>query len=642
MSKKLTNEEFKAKARLVHGNKYDYSKVEYTSAKGKLTIICPEHGAFTQQASSHLIGRGCAKCGKLKLRKMFSTGTRKFIEKAREIHADRYDYTQSEYINNNTKVTIICKEHGAFQQVPAVHLRGGGCPECARRITVASRKGSTDLFIEKARKVHGDLYGYDKVDYVSSSRNVEIICAKHGSFFQSPGNHLAGKGCPECARETLKEKLLKPQEEFVEACKKVHGDKYDYSKTTYRGAHNKITLSCPVHGDFQMVATAHLNGGGCRKCSNYRRLSNGEYLDRVLKIHQGIYTYDKANYLGMYYPVTVTCKQHGDFTVEAYNHLTGSGCPRCCKSSSAEKQLRQYIEDLLVIRLRKEGKVEEFARDAAKTMVQPQYRVSYGSMHRYLDIAIPGLGLAFEYNGLFWHSEARKTKPDYHMYKSSIADYNCIPDVLHIFEDDWIYRNQAVRSMIKYRLGLAKRIGARVTECRPVEHKEAKSFYDTHHIQGASIASNQIHYGLFKDNQLVAAMSFSGHSSGRRVLETGGWELVRFASALAVQGGASKLFKRFIGDHNPTEIVSFSWNHLFGGDMYGKLGFKLDKHLPPDYMYIDPKRRLRLHKSGFQHSRLKQRFGDKYNPNLTEHQNCYKNGFFRIYDCGKTRWVWKP
>ena len=125
-NKPLTTETFIKRAIAVHGDRYDYSSVNYVSNNTKVTIICPTHGAFEQRPADHALAKhGCPDCaGK-------NTTTESFIEKARAIHGDRYDYLQVNYVNNNTKVTIICRDHGPFQQTPSNHLSKQGCPDCA-------------------------------------------------------------------------------------------------------------------------------------------------------------------------------------------------------------------------------------------------------------------------------------------------------------------------------------------------------------------------------------------------------------------------------------------------------------------------------------------------------------------------------
>ena len=172
MTKKMTNSEFIAKARKIHNEKYDYSKVEYINNRTKVCIICPIHGEFWQTPNAHLNGQDCPKCkGKIKLT------LEKFIEKAKKVHGDKYDYSKVEYINNHTKVCIICPIHGEFWQTPQHHLKGVGCPKC-----YGNFRKTTEQFIEEARKVHGDKYDYSKVEYVNATTKVRIICPKHGEF----------------------------------------------------------------------------------------------------------------------------------------------------------------------------------------------------------------------------------------------------------------------------------------------------------------------------------------------------------------------------------------------------------------------------------------------------------------------------
>ena len=130
-SKKMTTEIFIKKAMEIHGDKYDYSKVEYIKSEENIIIICKEHCDYLQQPNNHLQGKGCKKCGikntKLKLR----SNTKEFIEKSMIIHGDKYDYSNVEYIDNSTNIIIICFIHGMFEQKPAEHLSGCGCRKCA-------------------------------------------------------------------------------------------------------------------------------------------------------------------------------------------------------------------------------------------------------------------------------------------------------------------------------------------------------------------------------------------------------------------------------------------------------------------------------------------------------------------------------
>ena len=198
--KKLTKETFTEKSRKIHGNKYDYSKVEYVNNHTKVYIICPEHGEFLMRPNDHLNGQGCPKCGNInkKAKQLFSVND--FVKKAREIHGNKYDYSKVEYDGMNKLVCITCPEHGEFWQTPANHLRGEKCLKCSILERSSKRKYTREEFIEKAREIHGNYYDYSKVDYINSSTKVCIICPEHGEFWQTPNKHLNGQGCFECSK----------------------------------------------------------------------------------------------------------------------------------------------------------------------------------------------------------------------------------------------------------------------------------------------------------------------------------------------------------------------------------------------------------------------------------------------------------
>lgn len=187
--RRRTSEEFIHKSKLIHGDKYDYSKVEYINNITKVKIICPKHGIFYQTPKGHLRGRKCAKCSK-----SFPLTTEMFVEKSYKIHGNKYDYSGVKYISSKIKVCIICKKHGVFNQRPNDHLMGCGCPKCANVCL-----SNTEEFVKKARKLYGNAYNYTKVKYINNKENIIIICPKHGEFIQMPNNHLMGHKCPKCS-----------------------------------------------------------------------------------------------------------------------------------------------------------------------------------------------------------------------------------------------------------------------------------------------------------------------------------------------------------------------------------------------------------------------------------------------------------
>ena len=190
--------------------------------------------------------------------------TKEFIEKAKKVHGERYDYSKVEYINAHTKVCIVCPIHGEFWQTPNNHTnktKPKGCPKCAGKLVT-----DTDSFIKEARKIHGDKYDYSKVRYINAHTKVCIICPIHGEFWQLPTNHLRGKGCQKCKNELLGNLNSSSTNDFIIKAKNVHGDKYDYSKVEYVNNHTQVCIICPIHGEFWQNPNHHLRGHGCRKC----------------------------------------------------------------------------------------------------------------------------------------------------------------------------------------------------------------------------------------------------------------------------------------------------------------------------------------------------------------------------------------
>ena len=187
---KFTSEKFIENSKKFHGNKYNYSKVNYINANTKVEIICPTHGSFWQYSKYHQRGGGCNKCGWSKL------NCDDFIIRSKKIHNNKYDYNKFDYIDYKFKGIILCPIHGNFKQSPKKHLEGYGCTKCAKEL----RFLTTEKFINKANKIHNNLYDYSLTNYIRSNKKVKIICSKHGLFFQTSNSHLCGSGCSRCIK----------------------------------------------------------------------------------------------------------------------------------------------------------------------------------------------------------------------------------------------------------------------------------------------------------------------------------------------------------------------------------------------------------------------------------------------------------
>jgi very-short-patch-repair endonuclease len=233
---KKTSEEFIKVSKKLHGDIYDYSKVEYIGCKIKVKIICKKHGEFEQTPDSHVQGCGCNKCAIVIRQEDRLSNNEEFIEKSKIIHGEKYDYSKIEYINSVTNVVITCIKHGDFYQTPNSHLCGYGCKKCGVIQSSNIRKYNNDEFIEKSKIIHGEKYDYSKVDYFGYKIKVIIICKKHGEFLQSPGEHWAGCGCPLCVNKTetkLYERLKPIYPSIIiqfkqEWCKKISYLPFDF------------------------------------------------------------------------------------------------------------------------------------------------------------------------------------------------------------------------------------------------------------------------------------------------------------------------------------------------------------------------------------------------------------------------------
>lgn len=465
--------------------------------------------------------------------------TEQFILKARKVHGDMYSYKNAMYNGYGKPITVTCPTHGDFITTARLHLGGCKCPKC----TGNRPQMNTEEFIIDARKVHGDLYDYSKVNYIKSIQKVEIICPKHGSFFVTPNNHISKKvGCPLCSRE---QKAL-TTEQFIEKAKAIHNDKYDYSRVLYNNNREKVEIICPIHGSFFTSPYVHLSK-----------------------------------------------KQ--------------KGCPKCgARRSRGEEELKDFISKYV--------------------QVESNNRTILNGKE--IDIYCPSKKIGFEYNGLFWHSEiGNRTSLLYKTEKCEEQDIQLI----HIFEDEWIHKKQIVKSRIRHLLGITAfgKIYARKCEVRCINSSLSKKFVEKYHLQGAINAS--VHLGLFYKNRLVAVMTFGKSRFNKKY----GWELLRYCtiSNFSVVGGAGKLLKFFLRQTTDS-IVTYADRRWSNGNLYRQLGFKFVRKSPPGYTYFNGANGIeRLSRIKFQKHKLKSILSN-YDPNLSESENMKNNGWVKIYDCG--------
>lgn len=283
-TKKKTTEEFIKEAKEIHGNSYDYSKVIYVNQLTEVCIICPIHGEFWQKPKNHLNGRGCPKCGRNKTQRCRVLGTDTFIEKAKKLHGDFYDYSKVDYVNSDIEVCIICPIHGEFWQKPCHHLTGCGCPKCRRHCEKPKDEKCTHnkfsdgiTFGNIYNQRYGKGYDFSNCTYVNMNSILNVICPTHGEFsIRASYLMYNGRYCPQCAIEHKKKMFSSNTDEFVNKAKLTHGsERYDYSLTKYINNKTKVKIICHEkdsngneHGVFEQTPANHLKNRGCPKCKS--------------------------------------------------------------------------------------------------------------------------------------------------------------------------------------------------------------------------------------------------------------------------------------------------------------------------------------------------------------------------------------
>ncbi len=252
-----------------------------------------------------------------------------FIERAKAIHGDKYDYSQSVYVKMHKNLIVICSTHGPFEITPHHHLRGYGCPYCAGTIHTA------EWAIQRAKEAHGDKYEYRPFHFVNNKSEMNIVCHIHGLFHRTVKQHVNEKnGCPKCCKTT---KMT--HEDFLLKARAKHGDKYEYLDE-YVNSRTPMRIRCKKHDYvFEQVASGHLQGQGCPKCGreiveSSKRLTLEDFIKRGNTIHKDKYDYSLSVYVNGETKTKIICPIHGVFEQTTECHLSGQGCPKCSSSYS--------------------------------------------------------------------------------------------------------------------------------------------------------------------------------------------------------------------------------------------------------------------------------------------------------------------
>jgi len=546
-----------------------------------------------------------------------------FITRVKAVHVDKFDLSKTVYGNYHDKVIVSCGKHGDFMIAASGLLSGKGCKRCANEKLSKTRSLTREKFLEKSKLKHGDKYDYSLVCEVSSFKDiVTVICPTHGAVEVQAREHYTSTGCTVCGRKKSSDKRRSSTEEFIKKAIAVHGDKYDYSKCVYITSKDKMEIICRKHESvFLQDANGHLRGNGCPKCKwdkilEAKFIGTEEFIRRSKTVHGDKYSYDRSNYIGYQLPITVTCGIHGDFEATPDNILHGSGCSKCGSTAS---QVEDRIADEL----------ESFTRVLRRDK-------SLLGGRREIDIYLPDLSLAIEYNGGIWHSERFHKNPKYHM-RDKID--SCNSKGVRLVQVMDYEKEEVIIKTLRSICGFSKeRTYARKCRIFRESFSSVKDFLEKNHLQGS--ARGGVYYSLRFDLEIKAVMVFSRMASERGSRDSSRFELRRYCSTGRVVGGASKLLKSFLRDFPECKyVVSYSDNRWFTGGMYERLGFKMIKEVPIDYKYIDGNGKIVQHKGQFRRSRLRKRNDFDFVESESEIRNCHDNNWWRLWDCGKKKWV---
>lgn len=201
-----------------------------------------------------------------------------------------------------------------------------------------SHRKTTEEFINGANEIHNGKYDYSKVEYIRAHSKVCIICPEHGEFWQEPNQHLKGCGCPKCSG-----KYQWTTNEWIQEASIRNNNFYIYQNTHYINKSTKLTVTCPIHGDFNIMPYDHLCGHGCPKCVGKYHYTTEEWIEKANKVHCWKYNYSKTKYINSTSKVCIICPKHGEFWQNASHHLNGVECPMCGNVSKLEDKTKHLL-----------------------------------------------------------------------------------------------------------------------------------------------------------------------------------------------------------------------------------------------------------------------------------------------------------
>lgn len=247
------------------------------------------------------------------------------------------------------------------------------------------KKLSTEEFIQLARQKHKDVYLYERTTYSSSHRKVTITCKTHGDFLQTAQTHLQGRGCKQCSD------TKRTSEQFAIDGSNKHNSKYTYENVIYKNLNCKVAITCPIHGDFEQTPRDHLHRqAGCPKCAHQLKMTTETFIQKANEKHKNKYSYEKTQYSTVFENVIITCPIHGDFEQIASSHLVSRGCRKCSKTFSRKED--KWLTSIGI----------------PDTPTTRQVRLTVNNRIVFVDGFDPTTNTVYEFLGDFWHGNLKR------------------------------------------------------------------------------------------------------------------------------------------------------------------------------------------------------------------------------------------
>lgn len=607
--------------------KFNYS---LSLKSGKFNLKCTKNHRWLQRMSDIKSNKiTCPYCANRRLLTGFNDLKTKYPRIAAEWDYEKNTLVPEEILfKSSKKVWWLCDKGHSFEKtVGSRTVLSQGCYYCSGKKVL---QGYNDLQTEYPDIAHEWNYDKNPTDvqpiHVRKGSNKKYWwnCKNNHTYESTVTNRVQGYGCPYCYGR----KAWKGDNDLLSKYPEIVTSSWDYEKNTIKpdeityGSDKKAWWKCSLGHSWESRIYSRKNGHGCPYCDGKKLLTGFNDLKTRYPRIAAEWDYQKnkenpeevkANSTNKFW---FNCPQgHNYQTVLAYRTMSDSGCPACAKTrSKLEIEVFNFINEI-----------------TGETQVINNYSDQKISE---IDIFIPSLNIGIEVNGIFWHSsKAGKDNPNIH-YNKWLACKEKDIQLITIWEDDWINNQETVKQLLLHKLGVSKqgKVFARKTSISEISLKEARTFCNTNHIQG--FTSGSLYLGLKDSNNNIVAVTIWKKLKGELRLE-------RYCTNKQVVGGMGKLLKQaknYAIDNDCKKIVTFSDHEVSDGGLYEKLGFVKDKELKPDYKYVY--KGARVHKFNFRLKRFRKDPQLQYIDGFTEKQLAELNGIHKVYDCGKTRWVY--